>query len=74
MTDCLVTPMQINYGDHNPSVHQTGFLRERLREVLPAHFITGKRRLELERRVLTEHAQTNQDEVEVVYTQCLRMH
>lgn len=47
------------------SVHRPGFLKERLKEVLPSRFITGKRRLELETKVLTEHAQTNQDEVEV---------
>ena len=56
---------QINYGDYNPTVHQPGFLKDKLNEVLPTHFITAKRRLELERRVLSEHAQTNQDEVEV---------
>ncbi len=57
--------LQINYGDHNPAVHQPGFLRERLGELLPTHFITAKRRGELERRLLTEHAQTNKDEAEV---------
>ena len=59
--------LQINYGDHNPVVHQPGFLRDKLKEVLPAHFITSKKRLELERRVLTEHVQTNQDETEVCF-------
>ena len=56
---------QVNYGDHNPAVHKPGFLRDKLREVLPTHFITGRRRLELEGRVLTEHAQTDRDENEV---------
>ena len=56
---------QVNYGDYNPAVHKPGFLRDKLGEVLPTHFITGKRRLELERRVLTEHAQTDPDENEV---------
>ena len=61
----LFLTLQINYGDHNPAVHQPGFLRDKLGELLPAHFITDKRRQELERRVLTEHAQTNKDEAEV---------
>ena len=53
-------------------MHQPGFLRERLGELLPAHFITAKRRQELERRVLTEHAHTNKDEAEVKFHDCFK--
>ena len=53
-------------------MHQPGFLRERLGELLPAHFITAKRRQELERRLLTEHAHTNKDESEVKFHDCFK--
>ena len=50
---------QIAYGDHNVMVHRSGFLKDQLREVLPAHMTTSKRRVEFERRVLTKHAETS---------------
>ena len=51
---------KIAYGDHNVMVHRSGFLKDQLREVLPAHMITSKRRVEFEKRVLTKHAETSE--------------
>lgn len=41
-------------------VHRSGFLKDQLREVLPAHMTTSKRRVEFEKRVLTKHAETSE--------------
>ena len=51
---------QIAYGDHNMAVHRSGFLKDKLGEVLPAHMTSSRRRVEFERRVLTKHAEISE--------------
>ena len=39
------------------AVHRSGFLKDKLGEVLPAHMTSSRRKVEFERRVLTKHAE-----------------
>ena len=52
---------QVSYGDHAPMVHRNGFLQGQLGRVLPVAMATSRRRVEFERRVLTQHSQISQD-------------
>lgn len=42
------------------AVHRSGFLKDKLGEVLPAHMTSSRRRVEFERRVLTKHAEISE--------------
>jgi len=56
-------------------VHRSGFLKDQLREVLPAHMTTSKRRVEFEKRVLTKHAETselNMEDTKLLYAHYLK--
>ena len=52
---------QVSYGYHTPMVHRSGFLQVQLGQVLPVAMATSRRRVEFERRVLTQHSQVSQD-------------
>ena len=52
---------QLSYGDHVSSVHHSGFLQGKLEQVLPVSMATSRRRVEFERRVLTQHSRISQD-------------
>ena len=51
--------VQVLYGDHVPMVHHSGFLRGQLEQVLPVAMATSRRRVEFERRVLTQHSKVS---------------
>ena len=51
---------QVLYGDHVATVHHSGFLQDQLKEVLPVAMVKSRRRVEFERRVLTQHSVVSQ--------------
>ena len=55
---------QVSHGDYNAAVHRSGFLKDKLDQVLPGHMTTSKRRVEFERRVLFKYAEVSQLNVE----------
>ena len=57
----LLYCIQLSYGDHVSMVHHSGFLREKLGQVLPIAMATSRRRVEFERRVLTQHSKITQE-------------
>ena len=47
--------VQAKYGPHDPSVHQVGFLTQRLHEFIPAHVFDKKEKLDWEEYIYREH-------------------
>lgn len=58
------------------AVHQAGFLKDRLEEVLPSYMATSRRRVEFERKILARYAEVSQmnvDEMQVGYV-CVQVY
>ena len=47
--------VQEKYGPHNPSVHQVGFLTQRLHELIPSSVFDKKEKLDWEEYIFKEH-------------------
>eukprot|EP01097_Dermamoeba_algensis_P002393 TRINITY_DN1941_c0_g1_i2.p1 TRINITY_DN1941_c0_g1~~TRINITY_DN1941_c0_g1_i2.p1 ORF type:complete len:228 (-),score=37.10 TRINITY_DN1941_c0_g1_i2:337-1020(-) len=48
--------VHITYGDHNPSVHQVGFLSHEIKKFVPKNMFSAKKPSEWEALILKEHA------------------
>lgn len=46
---------QLEYGDFNPDIHNTKFMKDRLTTLLPAQLTKGKKRQQLERKLLAKY-------------------
>jgi hypothetical protein len=47
--------VQAKYGPHDPSIHQVGFLTQRLQEFIPANLFGKKEKLDWEEMIYKEH-------------------
>ncbi|XP_019848679.1 PREDICTED: FERM domain-containing protein 8-like [Amphimedon queenslandica] len=47
--------MKLEYGDFNPDIHNTKFMKDRLTTLLPAQHTKGKKRQQLERKLLAKY-------------------
>lgn len=47
--------LQLKYGDFNPDIHNTKFMKDRLTTLLPAPLTKGKKRQQFEKRLLVKY-------------------
>lgn len=61
--------MQVNYGEHNSTVHVEGFLKHNLQDFVPKHLLPSKQPKEWESLIFKAHAKISGKSIEDAKTE-----